>query len=210
MTSLEERKAQRFRFLHGLYNATDGDSASLEDIKVLSEQLGMEKAVADRTMEYLMGEGLAEWKAMSLIAITHYGVVQVERALEHPEEPTEYFPPVVNIVNVTNMVGSQIQQAGHGANQKATLTENDLEAVLRFIKEVEDATQELVLDDELLQDLTADIATVKAQAGSRRPKTAIVVEALRSIRAILENAGGAVVASQLLSALPTLIGRLGA
>lgn len=57
-----------------------------------------------------------------------------------------------------------------------------------------------------IAELQADLAAIKAQLASPKPKQSVMRKCLGSIRRILEAAGGNLVASGLPSAIATLIG----
>jgi hypothetical protein len=84
----------------------------------IGTELGLSRDETDNVVDYLVGEGLATHRAIGgAIAMTHGGVLEVERALTKPEAATKYFPPVINIMNIRSMVGSQIQQGTHASSQ---------------------------------------------------------------------------------------------
>jgi hypothetical protein len=63
-------------------------------------------------VQYLKGENLLAIKVTDGdIWITHDGVVQVEVALSHQDQPTRYFPPV-NIMNFNPQVSKAAFQQG--------------------------------------------------------------------------------------------------
>lgn len=117
--SIAKKKHDRFRFLHGLYEATDGDSLRLISESELGKELGLDFDATLAISQYLEGEGLL--KTMTLggqISITHAGIVEVEEAISRPSNPTTHFPAnVVNIVHVATMNNSQIQQGTTNSSQ---------------------------------------------------------------------------------------------
>ena len=74
--SVDDKKAQRFRFLNALYGKTDGDEHAQVQMFDLGKELGLSTNVTERAVQYLVGEDLMEHAAMGgYVAITHYGVV---------------------------------------------------------------------------------------------------------------------------------------
>lgn len=106
-----------------------------------------------------------------------------------PSQPT-------HVVHVQNMYGSNIQQGTQGSNVTINYTakETELRSVLN---KVQRSIDELQLTADAKSQLRVDIGTVQVQLSSPNPKTSIVAESLRSMRAILENAAGSLIASGL-------------
>lgn len=113
-------------------------------------------------------------------------------------------------VNIDTYIGtmhqSQIQRDTQASVQTLTVNELDLEAVGKFVTQLEGALQGGKLPAEQLAELQADVASIKAQLGSPRPKHPFVRECLASIRRILENAAGEILgrAPELLDTLKIL------
>lgn len=81
---------------------------------------------------------------------------------------------------------------------------SDNEALELFIKHIALKINELQLSSELETELTAEMETISRQLVSPKPKDTILHECAKSIRSILENAGGSAVGS-LLAELSRLI-----
>ncbi len=207
MNPLEELKLKRFQYLKALYEETGGSSSAyVETPYVLGESLGFPAHETMRIDEYLRGEGLVERLGLAgETTITHQGVVEIEAALSQPQKPTDHFPPVVNILNVQQMYGSQIQQGTSHSSQSQTLQAGDLKAIREFIGQLKQQLSTIGLSGDALQEATSDIATVEAQLASTKPKPGILRESLTSIRTILEGAASNVVASGLASQITTLL-----
>lgn len=198
---IQEIQRKRFLFLQHLYEVTGGDTFPDANLYELGNDLGFTSDETDKIDNYLTEQGLVEHIVYGgVISITHAGVIAVEAALTQPDEPTPYFP-AVNIIQIKNMTGSQIQQGTQQSNQTVTHSTNDLEAILSFANELKGKLSELELDDETQEEVKADIATIESQAGSPRPKYAIIKECLASIRIVLEGAAGNVIAAALLNHL---------
>jgi len=96
--------------------------------------------------------------------------------------------------NVNNFFGpvgtSSIQQDVENATQVSVSAEVDLSRVREFTKELQANFANLSLTPEVQDELRAEAQTIETQAGSPKPKPAIIRESLRSIRTILEGAAG--------------------
>ncbi len=104
MNDLVERKKKRLQFLNKMYEVTRGNANCVVMERELGRELGFTDEETDTTVQYLEGEGLVTGTGAVTIGITHHGVLEVEAALEHPDQPTKYFPPV----NITLVSGKSM------------------------------------------------------------------------------------------------------
>ena len=125
MSSIEEKKAQRFQYLNLVYDRTDGDSGRWVAIQEINEALGWSGAILDRTFRYLVDENLIELGTRANMSITHEGVLQIEHARSQPEKPTQYFPAIINIMS-GDFRGSGIN-VGSMLNNVTQAVSNDTE-----------------------------------------------------------------------------------
>lgn len=97
MTTIDERKKSRWLMLRKFYELANGRADDeIIDMWEVGKQLGWDRETTEVTYDYLQGEGLL--KAMTLgggATITHQGVKEVEKAEEHPQEPTLHFPAFI-------------------------------------------------------------------------------------------------------------------
>jgi hypothetical protein len=204
---VEKARANRFRFLKLFYERTGGDEYKWFNMFEVGQDLGFEKDETSRVTQYLVGENLVIHRAVGgLIGITHWGIREMESALSNPNQPTKYFPPAVNIIEVHgDIVGSQIQQATQTSAQQI-ISPDVQRALTEFLSKLEADLAEVTrtLDKAKLVDLTADLDTVKAQLKASEPKRSIVKEALSSIRSILEGAGATLLAAEAIRLLSML------
>ena len=176
----------------------------------LGGELGIGRNDTHVLVDYLVGETLAEHRGIGgIIGITHYGIVEVERALTEPEIPTKYFPPVINVLNIHSVVGSQIQQGTHGSTQTQTVTTNDTEAIRALVSSFREKLSELPLDQADKSDAEAELQTLEAQLRSSKPKTATIRESLKALRNLLEGVASNALAAVLLPMFGPLSGILG-
>lgn len=108
MDEIEKKKADRFRFLKRLYEVSEGNQFAFFDEKEIGRDIGLDLERVDIITQYLAGERLIEFRGGGTISITHWGVVQIEEALSKPEQATQYFPAVMNIISVHSMVNSPV------------------------------------------------------------------------------------------------------
>lgn len=110
--------------------------------------------------------------------------------------------------NITNFYGafknSQFQHQTKDSIQVKSSVSLDLESIIEFINEVRKSAKQIDLKPEDEQELESDVITIEAQTKSPKPKNAIIKSCLKSIRTILEGAGGGVSVT-LLSKLAEII-----
>ena len=210
MDALTKKKTDRFRYLNLLYERTGAQRLKFLDMWDLGGELGIGRDDTHVLVDYLVGENLAEHRGIGgIIGITHCGIVEVERALTEPETSTKYFPPVINVLNIRSVVGSQIQQGTHGSTQTQTVTTNDTEAIRALVSSFREKLSELPLDQADKSDAEAELQTLEAQLQSSKPKTAIVRESLKTLRNLLEGVASNALAAVLLPMFGPLSGILG-
>jgi hypothetical protein len=133
----------------------------------------------------------------------------ITRARAEPEQATKYFPPVINILNIQTMTGSQIQQGTSGSTQTGTFSPQDFKALAAFVEELKGKLPELGLDGEDMHEAQAEVGTLEVQLSSNRPKPVIVRESLHTLRNLLEGATASAAATLLLPKLLELLRHLG-
>jgi hypothetical protein len=140
--------------------------------------LGISREDAELAVQYLKGEHLLEFRSMGgYIAITHNGVLEVERALSEPEQSTQYFPPVINVMNIGSVHGSNIQQAGSPSVVSATVEGHDVEVLRTLVASLRASLVELNHATGRSSELEGMVATLEAQIRTASPNPTIVREA---------------------------------
>lgn len=93
-----------------------------------------------------------------------------------------------------NVSGSQIQISSNGSTQTQanTNTGADLEALKGLIDALGTALDRGTVQGDIAEELRAELATLKAQAASPKPKWEIIEAAVRSIKTVAEGAAGSV------------------
>lgn len=109
------------------------------------------------------------------------------------------------VLNIEQMNNSQIQLETINSIQNYNNDKIDIEKILSFLKEIEDNLANIKISNEACLEIKTDIKTIKTQLESPNPKRGILVEALNSIRNILEGAAGSLIASGLLYQLSLII-----
>ena len=103
--------------------------------------------------------------------------------------------------NITNFYGtvenSQFQQQTKDSIQIKSDVPLDFNSIVQIINEIRQNAKQLNLKPEDEQELESDIVTIEAQSKSSKPKSDIIKGCLKSIRSILEGAGGGVAAALL-------------
>ncbi len=194
MIDVKEKRADRFEFLHKVYELTNGSTQIWYDGKEIGASLGFEYSYSKDIYMYLKSKSLIKPYGHGLtLFITEYGIDEIEEALEQPNEPTEYFPPINQYnINIGNMNGGAIQQGTTNSTINITST-TDLNSILSFVKELELFAKANVKDVEVSNEIIADIETIKHQAKSPKPKSSILKEILTSIRNTMEGATGGLI-----------------
>lgn len=120
-------------------------------------------------------------------------------------------------INVGSMVNSSIQQASPGAIQTISLSLQHRESISEVVEAISAAIENLELDTTDENELATEVATIKAQLQSAKPKNSIISTCLDSAKSILigaatkaaTSAAGKLateLANQVTLLLPTLVG----
>lgn len=109
------------------------------------------------------------------------------------------------VTNIGVMTNSQLQQ--HSSGPQTISVTPDFAALRDLMGEVLSRINEVPRDQAAVA--KADAETVIAQVDSQSPKFGILSESLKSLRSILENAGGSVLASDILPKLTALVAACG-
>ncbi len=113
----------------------------------------------------------------------------------------------VNIHIRGNATGFQFMQNSPGGQQQQTVTSEQKEAALAaLLPWLAQVIAQGQLQREACAELQAELDTLKAQAASPKPKWPVIGAVASSVRAILEGAGGEVLAGPVLGWLATLTG----
>ena len=113
--------------------------------------------------------------------------------------------------NIKNFIqgdlqNSQVQVDAVSSRQTMTTRHIDLQQLVDVVRVVRASLGELPEGIRDSAELAADIQTIELQAASPSPKHSIIREALCSVRSILENAAGNLLAAGLLDRVSRLLG----
>ncbi|GAA4100437.1 hypothetical protein [Mucilaginibacter panaciglaebae] len=98
--NLIEIKKNRFLYLQKIYEESGGGTNAAFDMTEVGNELGFDYMLTRNIVDYLINEGLIEPYALGgSIKITHWGIKEVEEAIENPSESTEHFAPI-NTYNI--------------------------------------------------------------------------------------------------------------
>lgn len=81
MSTVEQKKAQRDRYLKRLYDFSDGNVLRDVPYAVIGQVLGWDDETSDKVTAYLKNEGLIDFPAVGKVRLTHKGVKRVEKSL---------------------------------------------------------------------------------------------------------------------------------
>ncbi len=202
---VEKKRKQRFDFMKALYECTDGRERALVKQDEIGTELGFSREETDLTVEYLKGEGLLKRVVMGgIIGISHLGVVEVETALQKPDQPTEHFPAVHNTITIHSMTNSVIQQGSSGATQSVTFNQSSKESIERFVAALKDQMKDLGLSTDVEAEARAELATVEAQLSSPKPKSAIIAGSLSFLIGVVEKVTASLLTPEIHATLPAV------
>ncbi len=207
MVDIQQLRKDRFKFLHLLYEKTEGSATKFLREREIGEELGFDKDLTYRIAEYLKGEMLLDYPEFGSVNITHEGVIEVETALQNPEESTNYFP-AVNIINIQNMENSLIQQGTHSSKQSANISISSIPQINDFLDQLKKELPNVSIEPDDKEEIESDIQTIELQLKTKRPKSEIIKTCFGSIQRILEGTGGSLIAHQLLQSLPSIMNLL--
>lgn len=155
-------------YLAELYNLTAGDLNAQVSMYDVGAALNLDKEVAGKLAEDLIGNGLVEVKTLSGgIGITALGIEQVQAA------------------GLAGGVATGTLSLGDGS----VLETEGKEAVATVLHDIKSALGQQTAPYDRLEEIVIDIKTLEVQLLSPSPKTAIVREVLRSMGQSLGSAG---------------------
>ncbi len=205
--TIEENQRLRFLFLERLYNLSNADEIYSVDFRNISKDLKISEDVGLLIFQYLESEGLVKRETLGgMVSITHPGIKEYEHANKFPNEDTEHFSKstIINIIGSMNY--SQLQQGSNQSTQTYSYNNNDLKSIIEFINELESKINEIKeLKQEEIDSLKQEIETIKALAGTKRPKNSFISESLKVIYSILEKVTISMIANGLYQQIPALI-----
>jgi hypothetical protein len=201
------RDALRLAFLRRLYDGTDGNPRHMVHLDEIAAPLELGHADAMQVLDYLRGEGLAEVRAFGpLIEITHFGIQEVEESIRNPDRGTVHFSPAV--IQQTIFIGNRISNSpiavASGDVQQAVASAIDLEALANLVRELRASLPSVGIDDDQRLAVILDLESADAQLRSPKPNRAVLREALKSTKSVMEGAIGGAMTPELVDLLHRL------
>jgi hypothetical protein len=201
---LAKERQRRMAFARAVYERTVSGDFRFANLYEVGESLGFDPATTRRVMDYLNGEGVAQYVVSGgNVALTHAGRVEVEQAISSPDQPTRHFA-AINFITIGTMTNSQISQGSQSSPQTQTisLTPEQLGDLVKFVREFRQALPKLNLPEADQREAEAELQTVEAQANSTKPKHVVIKSTLDTLKEILLRVGSSVAAQELLKHLP--------
>ena len=124
------------------------------------------------------------------------------------DRPEPENPPIANAITIETMTGSVIQQGSPGATQTVQ-QKVDVKSVTTALNTLESELSRVQIDNTTLTELSADIATIKAQLSKPSPSMRILQEAGRSVRNVIEGIAGGILTPEVIAAVTALGAALG-
>lgn len=183
---IEQRRADRIRFLNRLFDDANGSELTGVNMWPIAEQLGMDQVRALDAVHYLTHEGLI--MAMGIggtYSLTHQGIKVMEDARNHPDKPSERFPPLSIVIAGA---GSQIQ-VGTVTSQQTINIPSDPLSLANFVAELKQLLDSVPLSDDDRAIVESQVTTLERPDPTDSRYHAIIVGALSVIRAVLSGIG---------------------
>lgn len=205
MEEIKRQQALRFAYLKRVYELSDGNSFQAVETATVRNELGLSNDEGLKVEMYLAEEHLIAFRGMGAlnVNITHWGIKEVEAALTKPDEATSHFLPV-NVIYANTISNSPIQQGNVASSQTITIIDHRQE-LAEFLDRLRRELPQVELDARKQQIVESNAAAVESQLDSPEPNDSIVRAGLSSIRSVLEEASGNVVAAGLLTSLNSLV-----
>lgn len=202
---IKQKKEARYNFLNKLYEITNGDSAYMVNMWELGKELNFNRVLTSNIVDYLIDEYLIESRALGGgIAITHDGIVEIEKLHNNPDSASEHFP-AINMIHIENMTNSAIQQGASNSNQSIIFSENNKRDLITVIEELSKIKDKLFSDKDQTDELEAELNTLQSQVESPKPKKIIISESLKTIRNLIEGVAGNMIAPSVIELINGLI-----
>jgi len=177
---VEQNQLNRYRVLKQLYDDTNGNPDSYVDIHEHEKKFDFDNSTYDGIIVYLGQENLIKFPAGSYMNITNWGIKEIERAINTPENPTEHFPAKSNTIIIGHMQNSSIQQDTKNS-QIQILNQTENEKLTELISKINLVVDQVDLSNDEATDVQGDLDTIKSQSKTSKPKKIIIIESLKSI-----------------------------
>ena len=195
----DDIKTKRFRFLHRLYEESEGQENRFFSMFPLGADLKFDPNLTSAIAAYLKQEGLIRKEDLGSlsgrsVAITHAGIKEVENAKENPNRSTTHFSPqsINYTINVQNSPNAQVMAGVSDSNQTLTLNEAQkmgLREIFLLLNEISSYKQ---LRSDQKDKLEAGAQNLDREMQSGSPRIDKVKSILSSAKEVLESVSGIV------------------
>ena len=135
-----------------------------------------------------------------------FALRQFDVGFRDPAEPET--PPMANATNIGTMTGSVILQASPSATQTVEMKVGVM-AISTALSTLEHELSKAQIGANAMTELSADIATIKAQLSKPSPSIRILQESGRSVRNIVEGITAGILTPETIAAVGALATALG-
>jgi hypothetical protein len=200
------------QFIRWLYEATEGDTATIMEANTfldLPSAAGTTERQLSNAIKHLENRNLvkAAWSLGGLpgVWLTTRGIEAVEEAARRPEQATADLAPWSTTIYVTHVggsiIGSQFAVASPNAVQTGTFdySANDIHEFIEAARLIADS---VALTGAARDDFDIDVTTMDKEIRRENPRHDRLRSLGKSIKAVLENAAGSMIA---MAAMPELV-----
>ncbi|MBU0692191.1 hypothetical protein KKH18_10330 [bacterium] len=191
MNDLKQKKIDRFRFLKEVYDQCADESPHFFNHRAVGEKLGFDWDYTKTIMDYLVGEMLVEWKSNMHSMLTHWGLKEIEEAIDSPDEETDHFLPYSVVINYGTIQSQHVEGSGNVASQTSSRESSDMGELVEFLNELKADLSRIVDNTDEQKQIIADIKTILIQASAPNPDKSIIGSLVKKIVNGLNSVGGA-------------------
>lgn len=192
-STTQQKQAHRLRVLQAIYEGTHGRTDKHLEQDSAERIAGLSAQDAEPALDYLAEKGLVDRLTFgggsTLVGLTAAGVDEIEQAHSAPDKPTAHLPPlsVALTIGQISMVNSQFMAgAGHSSQSLTVAPAVDLVAMRDLVERLAAALRASQAPDDVRAELEAEIATVRAQVASPKPKRATLRESFTTMKTIVD------------------------
>ncbi len=165
--SLDHLDKEAIDLLLHLYRQTGGNTSVQVSMYEVGASLGLDREAASRITEDLIGWEMVELRTLS-------GGVGIR-------------PEAVKAIEDSGMAGPAEPDALAAFGRDAVIDANARQVVEHILSDIKSRVGSFGLDFDRLSEVMTDLKTIDAQLDSPRPKTAVVRECFRSLKAALQS-----------------------
>jgi DNA-binding IscR family transcriptional regulator len=214
-TPPEQFRQWCLQFMNRVYDLAGPSTTTPQSVAQIAEDLGISLTQALQVMQYLVNEDLLkEYGSGGLVVLAQKGLREIVEAKNNPAAPTAYFPAYNITIGDVNQ--SQVMIASTNSQQQGEfVSTNETNEVATWVQQVTERLSTIGLQGEDLAEIRADLATIKAQLSSPRPRRRLLTQSIQGIVTLLETTAAAVTLAPpasdavnfLLATVPHLVGK---